>query len=157
MKRILLLTAAIALGTTAIAQQGNPGAHFLENWDMNEDGQVTLAEASERRSDIFASFDGDENSVLSAEDYAAFDEARASNHDPKERGGHGNGNNGQGNGNGNGQIRGEQGLTLQYNDINKDGQVSQDEFMARTSDWFAQFDRNGDGIITTADFDRGNN
>lgn len=42
-------------------------------------------------------------------------------------------------------------------DMDEDGQVSRDEFMARTKDWYAQMDRNGDGILTTADFGRGNN
>ena len=148
MKRILLLTAAIALGTAAYAQQGNPGAHFLENWDTHEDGQVTLAEATERRSDIFLTFDEDDNGILSASDYATFDEARANDHANLEQGG-------QGQGQGSVQIRAEQGLTLEFNDINGDGQVSRDEFMAKTADWFATMDRNGDGTITTADFGRG--
>lgn len=153
MKRILLLTVAIALGSAAAyAQQGNPGAHFLENWDTNEDGQVTLAEATERRGDIFLTFDEDDNGVLSASGYATFDEARANDHANLEQGGQGRG---AGQGQGGVQIRAEQGLTLEFNDINGDGQVSRDEFMARTADWFATMDRNGDGIITTAGFGRG--
>lgn len=149
MKRILLLSAAIALGTAAIAQQGNPGGHFIENWDMNEDGQVTLVEATERRGDIFITFDEDDDGFLSASDYAMFDEARANDH--------ANDGQGQGRGRGHGQDREGQGMTMDFNDVNGDGQVSRDEFMARTKDWYAQMDRNGDGTITTADFGRGNN
>lgn len=144
MKRILLLSAAIALGTAALAQQGNPGAHFIENWDMNEDGQVTLAEASERRGDIFTTFDEDDDGLLSASDYALFDEARGNNKQGRNRG------------QGRGQDRENQGMTIDFNDVNGDGQVSRDEFTARTKDWYAQMDRNGDGSITTADFGRGN-
>jgi len=151
MKRILLLTAAIALGTAAIAQQGNPGGNFLENWDMNEDGQVTLAEATERRSDIFVTFDEDDDGSLSASDYAMFNEARDNQHAAMKEDGHGRG---QGRRQGQNQ---DQGLTLEFNDVNGDGHVSRDEFMARTKDWYAQMDRNGDGTITTADFGRGNN
>ncbi|WP_456390596.1 EF-hand domain-containing protein [Profundibacter sp.] len=151
MKRILLLTAAIALGTAAIAQQGNPGGHFIENWDTNEDGQVTLAEATERRSDIFTTFDEDDDGFLSASDYAMFDEARANDHANDGQG------QGRGRGRGHGQDREGQGMTMDFNDVNGDGQVSRDEFMTRSKDWYAQMDRNGDGTITTADFGRGNN
>ena len=149
MKRILLLTAAIALGTATYAQQGNPGGHFVENWDTNEDGQVTLAEATERRSDIFTTFDEDDNGYLSASDYAMFDEARANDHADNDQG--------QGQGRGHGKDREGQGMTMDFNDVNGDGQVSRDEFMTRTKDWYAQMDRNGDGTVTTADFGRGNN
>lgn len=147
MKRILLLTAAIALGSAAYAQQGKPGAHFIENWDANEDGQVTLVEATEKRSDIFFTFDEDDNGFLSASDYAMFDEARANDQANMEQ-------SGQGYGSGKGQQG--QGMTLEFNDVNGDGKVSRDEFMARTPDWFATKDHNSDGVITTADFGRKN-
>jgi len=152
MKHILLLTAAIALGTAAYAQQGNPGGHFIENWDTNEDGQVTLIEATERRGDIFLTFDEDDDGFLSSSDYAMFDEARANDRDSMKEAGQG-----QGRGQGHGQGREGQGMTMDFNDVNGDGQVSRDEFMARTKDWYAQMDRNGDGTVTTADFGRGNN
>lgn len=152
MKRILLLTAAIALGTAAYAQQGNPGGHFIENWDTNEDGQVTLIEATERRSDIFLTFDEDDDGFLSSSDYAMFDEARANDRASMKEAGQG-----QGRGQGHGQGGEGQGMTMDFNDVNGDGQVSRDEFMARTEDWYAQMDRNGDGTVTTADFGRGNN
>lgn len=150
MKRTLLLTAAIILGTAAYAQQGNPGGHFLEKWDTNEDGQVTLIEATERRGDIFTTFDEDDNGFLSSSDYAMFDEARANDHASMKEAG-------QGQGRGKGQGGEGQGMTMEFNDVNGDGQVSRDEFMARTNDWYVQMDRNGDGTVTKADFGRGNN
>ncbi len=153
MKRILLLTAAIALGTAAYAQQGNPGAHFIENWDANEDGQVTLAEATEKRSDIFFTFDEDDDGFLSTNDYAMFDEARVNDRANMQQGGQGQG---RGQGHGGGQDREGQGMSMEFNDVNGDGQVSRDEFMARTPDWYATMDRNGDTVITTADFGRKN-
>jgi len=152
MKRILLLTAAIILGTAAYAQQGNPGSHFIENWDLNGDGQVTLIEATERRGDIFTTFDEDDDGFLSSSDYAMFDEARANDRASMKEAGQG-----QGRGQGHGQGREGQGMTMGFNDVNNDGQVSRDEFMTRTNDWYAQMDRNGDGTVTTADFGRGNN
>ena len=41
------------------------------------------------------------------------------------------------------------------NDVDGDGQVSRDEFLARTPDWFAKMDRDGNGSVTTEDFGRG--
>ena len=145
MKRILLLTAAIILGTAAIAQQRNPGVNFIENWDTNGDGQVTFAEASERRSDIFATFDEEDDGVLSASDYAMFEDARSNQHDAMKEAGQGRRR---------GQGHNDQGMTMAFNDVNGDGQVSRDEFMSRSKDWYTQMDRNGDGILTTADFGR---
>ncbi|KPU84486.1 hypothetical protein JI58_03560 [Marinosulfonomonas sp. PRT-SC04] len=149
MKRILLLTAAIALGTAVSAQQGNPGGHFFENWDENADGQVTLAEATTKRGEIFFTFDEDDDGVLSASDYVIFNEARDNDHATLEA-------SGQRQGRGRGPDHENQGMTMEFNDINGDGQVSRDEFMARTDQWFAMMDRNSDGIINRADFGRGN-
>ncbi len=156
MKHILLLTAAIALGTAAVAQQGNPGGHFLEKWDSDNDGQVTLAEITERRGDIFTTFDEDDDGFLSTSDYVMFDEARANDHASMKAAGQGQGQ-GKGQGRGKGQGGEEQAMTLEFNDVDNDGQVSRDEFMARSVDWYTQMDRNGDGTVTKADFSRGNN
>lgn len=158
MKRILLLTVAIALGSVAAAQQGNPGGNFIEKWDENNDGQVTLIEATERRGDIFMTFDADDDGVLSRSDYALFDGARANEHAAMKQDGQGQGQGkGQGSGRGRGADREGQAMTLEFNDVNGDGQVSREEFLSRTSVWYAQMDRNGDGTVTAADFSRGNN
>jgi len=163
MKRIPLLIAAIALGSVAYAQQNVPGAHFIENWDFNEDGQVTKEEAVERRGDIFTTFDENDDGILSASDYAAFDEARAADHESMRQGGgmgmgQGKGmGQGHGMGKGGGQYSRGEGMTLKFNDVNGDGQVTREEFMARTDDWYAMMDKNGDGTITADDFGRGNN
>lgn len=149
MKTFLLLSAA-AFGLTAplaFAQQGNPGAHFIENWDQNDDGIVTLAEVTERRDGIFASFDQDDDGFLSADDYILFDEARA-NDQANNHGGQGRGQGGQGGG------RNSEGMTLRFNDTDGDGQVSRAEFMAKSTDWFQMIDRNGDGELTPKDFGR---
>ena len=147
MKRITLLVAAIAIGTafTAYASgNGQPGMKFLESWDMDEDGQVTLAEATERRGDIFFTFDENEDGILSATDYAMFNEARAADHEGEQTGGQGNGR------------RASVGMEMDFNDVDSDGQVSQEEFLARSVDWFEILDRNGDGVVTSDDFGRQN-
>jgi len=153
MKRISLLVAAVALGSlgsVAYAQQNVPGAHFIENWDLNEDGQVTKEEAVERRGDIFTTFDENDDGILSASEYAAFDEARAADHESMRQ----DAGKGMGQGKGGGQYRRGKGMTMQFNDVNGDGQVTREEFMARTDDWYAMMDKNGDGTITAEDFGR---
>lgn len=123
--------------------QGNPGAHFIENWDLNGDGHVTLEEATERRGDVFLTFDADENGVLDGEEHDLFDEARAN--DMKENGmGHGRGKNNPANG-----------MLREVTDANGDSQVTREEFMNAVPAWFAKMDRNGDGVVTTDDFGRG--
>ena len=140
MIRITLTAAIIAFGFAASAQQGQSGSHFIENWDLDEDGQVSLAEATERRSDVFASFDSDDNGVLSPGEYDLFDEARAN--DMKE--------NGQGQGKGKGNPA--NGMRRQFTDTNGDGMVSEGEFMGSVPAWFERMDKNGDGVVTVADF-----
>lgn len=133
---------AILLACLALPVQAQPGAHFIENWDLNEDGQVTLAEATERRDDVFVTFDADDDGRIDAGEYKMFDEARAA--DMEGQNGHGNGP----------MKTAEAGMHLAYNDVDDDGVVSREEFLARAPDWFAEMDRNGDGVVTTSDFGR---
>ncbi len=142
-RRFLPLIAALIAGTAATAQQGQPGAHFIENWDMDENGQVSLAEAQEKRGDIFRMFDSDENGLLNSTEYDLFDETRRADM-AENAGGHKKG-----------QMRGvEKAMMRDFNDVNGDGQVSHDEFVGRAADWFAMMDKNGDGVVTTDDFGR---
>ncbi|MDQ7071849.1 MAG: EF-hand domain-containing protein [Rhodobacterales bacterium] len=156
MKPVVLATVALVLtASLAVAQQGKRGSHFIENWDQNEDGIVSLAEVTERREDVFAAFDQNHDGFLSADDYVQFDEARAN--DQANNAGQGNQGGGQGGGKSGGKSggRNSEGMTLAFNDVNGDGQVSHDEFMTRTVVWFTQIDRNGSGAIDPADFGRG--
>lgn len=150
MKCTPLLIAAVIFGTTAFAGQ-QPGGHFVEIWDQDSDGQVTLAEATERRSDIFASFDDNNDGFLSTEDYAAFDEARAADQKNHKQGMR----QGKRKGMRKGQS-GQAGMEMDFNDVNNDGKVSLDEFTSRTAAWFSMMDKNGDGVVATDDFGRRN-
>lgn len=165
-----LLIALLSTGA-ALAQDdaldGAHGAHFIENWDQDDDNAVTLDEARTKRGDVFIAFDADEDGSLSAEEYAMFDEMRAIDRasiqeDANGRGegkgngvGHGKGNaKGHGMGLGKGMMGGgeEGGMTRAFNDTNGDGLVSREEFMAQTESWIAMMDRNGDGRVTVDDF-----
>jgi hypothetical protein len=141
MRRTAFLALAVTIGGTALAQQGAPGAHFIENWDMNANGEVSLDEARQKRADLFTMFDQDENGILDPAEYALFDQTRQDDMSVNA-GGHGKG-----------PMRVvNEGLTLPFNDIDGDGSVSADEFLDRVPDWFQTMDRTGDGVVTTDDF-----
>lgn len=140
MTKITLLATLALLMPHAVSAQGTPGSHFIENWDLNENGSVSLEEITERRGDVFVMFDQDENGSLDAAEYVLFDETRAADME-NNAGGHGKGGH-----------RMQEGLTLAFNDINADGEVSKEEFIAKSAAWVAQVDRDGDGTITAADF-----
>ena len=140
----LLIISSLLVGTASsvfAAGSGVPGQNFISSWDENEDGKVTFAEVIEKRSNIFLSFDSDENGILDAEEYSYFDEARANDMADKNTG----------------NINKNAGaaMTLEANDLNKDGQVSREEFLENAKSFFDSKDTNGDGVITTEDF--GNN
>ncbi|MEZ5799067.1 MAG: EF-hand domain-containing protein [Paracoccaceae bacterium] len=163
------LAAILAFGLAApaaapvLAQDVGPGQYFVYYWDINEDGAVSLAEATERRDLFFVAFDADEDGYLSDDEYALLQEMREIDRATvreemtaaaREQGF--------------GKQKGKQrhlrmgrgfdderdGLDRRYNDSDGDGRISHDEFVGRTADWFARMDRDGDGVITTADFGR---
>ena len=130
--------ALAALFPLSVAALGAPGSHFIENWDLDGDGTITLEEATERRGDIFLTFDADEDGVLNAEEHDLFDEARAN--DMKEMG------------MGKSKNNPANGMLRTVTDANGDGLVSRAEFMDTVPAWFAKMDKTGDGKITPDDF-----
>ena len=152
MTKLTLLTATFLLSAgTAIAQDATmtPGGHFIANWDLNGDGTVSLQEATEKRGDIFTTFDADEDGKLSAAEYDMFDEARATDQAQMREA--------MGKGMGQGKGMGEEGGMMRaFNDADGDGFVSRDEFMAKTPEWLAMMDRDGNGTVTADDFGPGN-
>lgn len=137
----LAALASLLLAGSAMAQGNAPGAGFIENWDMDGNGAVTLEEIIEKRGEVFYMFDQEDDGVLSAENYKLFDETRAADQAQAAA-----------NANGGGEQRGAKGMTLEFNDDNGDGEVSREEFVENSDEWFAIMDRNGDGEVTSADF-----
>jgi hypothetical protein len=140
MTKLTVLATCAALMPIAAFAQDTPGSHFVENWDMDRNGAVSLEEIIERREIVFNMFDNDQNGALDAVEYVIFVETRAA--DMENNAG----------GQGNGGDRMQEGLTLGFNDTNADGNVSKDEFVSNSAAWVAQIDRNGDGMITSDDF-----
>lgn len=141
-----ILTALVLvpfLAAPLAAQQGQPGAHFIENWDLDENGSVTVEEATQKRSEIYDMFDQDESGALDAAEYDLFDETRQADM-AENAGGH------------KGHMRGvDQAMTREVTDVNADGAVTKEEFLSGVPAWFGRMDRDGDNLITTSDFGRG--
>ena len=135
-----LLATLLTLPLTAFAGEELPGSHFIENWDLDTNGRVTLEELIEKRGDVFYAFDSDENGELSAEEYVYFDEARKTDMDSQA--------DAKGAKKGKMQI----GMTFAFNEVNGDGAVSRKEFLSRTMNWLSVIDRNGSGDVTSEDF-----
>lgn len=138
--KTLLLTTALLIPVAAFAADGQPGSHFIENWDLDANGAVTLAELTEKRGDVFYTFDSDDDGMLTAEEYSYFDDARKVDMQ----------NNAERSGGKMGKV--QKGMTLEYNDTDGDGSVSRNEFLANTTDWLAIIDQDGSGDVTFADF-----
>lgn len=150
MKKLTLTVAALSLTAGMAFAQGNPGAHMMEQWDADGDGQVTLDEARTKRGEIFFMFDTEGDGTLSVEDWGL-----VADHMAAEAGGNGEGQ-GAGNGHGNGPGAAmHEAMTPEFNDADGDGKVTQDEFTAATDKLFKALDRDEDGVITAKDFGRG--
>ena len=144
MKRMSLTIAFLIMTTGLVLAQEMPGSHFMENWDINEDGVLSLEDAMEKRSDVFVMFDMDENGSLSAEEYKLFDQTRNEDMEQNAGGRIGHGNRAMENV--------QKGLLLTFNDVDGDGNVTKEEFVGCSQDWMEMLDRNGDGIVTSKDF-----
>jgi Ca2+-binding EF-hand superfamily protein len=158
MKRYALVSVLCLTASAALAQMGEPMAKFIEQWNADGDGQVTLAEGHEKRAAVFDMFDQSADGVLDAAEWALVDEHVMLELGPGPGAGMGNG---QGMGQGKGQGKNGPGaaihdsLTPAYNDANADGRVTREEFVAATDRLFQLLDRTGDGIITKDDFGPG--
>lgn len=139
MKNYLPVAATLLVLVSPASAQTINADEFFQVWDTNRDGTVTVQEVGERRSDLFASFDENEDGFLDAIDYAALDEARedhktylASEYCLCEK-------------------FATNGMKLEFNDDNKDGVVSLEEFVGNSAQWLYLMDQNADGEFSKAD------
>ncbi len=142
MRRSILTAALVAATALPVwaASHAVPGAHFIENWDENGDGQVTLAETAQKRADIFFMFDQDENGALSPAEYDLFDETRQADIAANAGGRKGP------------MKAVDKAMSRAFNDTDANNEVTRAEFDARSPAFFKMIDRNGDGLVTAADF-----
>lgn len=162
MKRIATFTALLTLAAgTSIAQTNTfiPGEDFMLQWDLDSDGQVTLAEAREQRENIFYMFDQDDNGQFSDDEYAGIDEHKAMEREAGKGPGH-NMPEGMAQGAGQGQGRGMgQGKGMGKGMGRAQGMMGQgralvgiSEFDLPAAEGMRMYDGNGDGTITKAEF-----
>ena len=124
--------------------RGAEAAHFFEQWDMNEDGTVTVTDISARRADLFDMFDLNGDASIDADEQANMAQTIAGQ---EENNREGHGRNGPGP-----SIHAA--MEPAYNDADADGLVSAAEFAAASTQLFAELDRNADGQIDRQDFGR---
>ncbi|MHA6324103.1 EF-hand domain-containing protein [Roseivivax sp. CAU 1753] len=143
--RLSALVMALTLAVSpAWSQETRPGAHFVEDWDIDGDGVVDLIDAKTRCANVFLTFDADDSGALDAANYVYFDAAGAN--DMEQMGAKGAGL---------AMRRASESMTLAFNDIDGNGEVLRAEYLARASGWLAMFDRYGNGQVTSLDFWRG--
>jgi len=123
MKRVMILPVALLVALPALPTIAAEGAVSFEEWDLNGDGQVTVAEARDSLSNTFLFFDTNNDGYLDALDTA------------EESSGESDG-----------------AYAVDFDDDNQDDRVSLAEFTDRADDWVATMDHNGDGVVTLDDF-----
>lgn len=154
---------------------------MMERFDANRDGAVLLEEVSAHRLATFESADTDKNGSLSKEELKAFGEARKElrqqnreerraerkgkmdgermgkhgDRDGRMAGKHDGKRHGEGKRHG-GDNRAERhgGPRMERLDVDKNGEISREEFTSLDAKLFERFDRNGDKKIDVTDFYR---
>lgn len=129
MKRKILLAFVVGLLAAPHAWAADEaGASFMERWDINNDGEVSVEEAEKRRQALFAKLDANKDGYLDSNEFLAAGQEQS---EPAETT----------------ILRG-----LDLNDINGDGKVSAGEFMANSGSWVDMMDGNNDGVVTIEEF-----
>lgn len=118
------------LGATHVLAADNTGASFLERWDVNNDGAVSLEEAEKRRQALFAKLDTNKDGFLDSDEFTVGAETGADS----------------------GSEDTSLLMGLDLNDVDGDGKVSAGEFMSNSGTWVDLMDENKDGAISAEEF-----
>ncbi len=146
------LAVCLGLAGTATLAQGNGNgqglgggmAHFFDEWDVNENGVVTLDDVAARRVELFTMFDLNGDGVIDPDEQANMTQTIAGQEENNRQG---HGVNGPG-------PRIHAAMAPVFNDVDGDGRITAAEWDAATPRLFADLDRNGDGQINPMDFGR---
>lgn len=173
---LLAGTLPAAAQNTPPPPRQDPGQQFLSMWDLDGNGKVTRDEAREHRADMFAMFDSNGDGKLDGPEIDQIDAFKLGQLDAgMGPGGHppggkppgpppdmdttSNKNSSAPQGQPPGPPPGKGGggfadarQQLQRFDGNGDGQVSRGEFLDGNAAWFKMHDRDGNGVLTAADF-----
>lgn len=129
--KMLLLTGGL-LSTSLALAHGHGTGRFMQFFDTNKDGVVTLDEFEAAMQTRFNNMDSDHNGLVSAEEFRHYLQQRRLQHK---------------------QAR------LKKMDSNGDGKVSKDEYLAymsnRAQARFEHLDKNHDGMLVADELDRG--
>lgn len=158
MKPLSLLAAPLfaLLPALALAHgegNGQPGAGFIEQWDISGSGSVSLTDMQTKRGDLFDMFDLSGDGVIDATEAQNMADTVAAQEANKTSEPRGTGQGAQKGGKGPGRLI-HAAMTVPYNDANGDNMVTRAEFLAASVQLFAALDRNQDGALTLADMGR---
>lgn len=123
MKQGFAAAMALAAFLPAAAMATGNGESFSD-WDQNGDGTISASEVQSILSTSFLFFDTNHDGYI--DDYDFTDDGEDGDDDGA--------------------------IALEFGDTDGDDRVSLAEFTARTDDWIAVMDRNGDGEVKLDDF-----
>ena len=131
MKTPLFLTTVCALAISGAAHAQDAPRDPFERYDLNSDGQITLAETQEVRSGIFDQADQNGDGFISEDERS---DLRAPGRQQRRQRP--------------GRSRNEGAL-----DTNEDGMISREEFLNGPNPLFDRVDANEDGVVTQDEID----
>lgn len=129
-RKLVLTLVAGVLASTYVWAADDAGASFMERWDVNNDGVVSIEEAEKRRQALFAKLDTNKDGFLDSNEFSADAQAEPETQSAVTS-----------------VLMG-----LDLNDVDGDGKVSAGEFMSNSGTWVDLMDENKDGVVSAEEF-----